>query len=144
MSLWRRKAIEALPELAREIGDAATPMSAWIEIEIAFMSGYASEPINEDLIRRVYAYAYWCLDHGSRATNAEYDLPTCVAVCFLETLPSRPEIRKDMQRWFTLEEVRGMKDIFTYNATDEEYAELLSLYGVPARQAKRAGRSSKS
>jgi hypothetical protein len=114
---WRAIASEFLPTLKDEFAcedDPATPMQLWIEVWQHFEKAYM-EPRDEDLIRRVYAFADWCeLQDQDPDTSAGNDLPTCVIVCFYEHLPANAKSREDMPRWFTLNQVDQMKDTFSY------------------------------
>lgn len=142
MSVWRAKALEMLPELAKEIAAVDNPMWAWIEICFAFQDAY-KEPRNEDLIRHIYGYADWCLEHGHRDKDAERDLLTCVAVCFYESIPNHKASREDMPRWFSLEEVLAMKETFSYHLNPDEFDLLIKLFetAAPERPAKRGARA---
>jgi hypothetical protein len=112
-------------------------MEAWIEISSAFQEAYA-DPRNEDLIRRIYEFAFWSLEHGERASQAGRDLPTCVVVGFFEEIPNHQASREDMPRWFTRQEVLAMQETFTYLYTGE-FESLLALWEErdPSRKAER-------
>lgn len=125
---WRRQAQEMLPELIGEISVAATPMQLWIEIGFAFDNAY-NEPRNEDLIRRIYSFASWCVEQPQTVdAQAQDDLFTCVVVCFYEDIPANEAARADMPRWFTEEEVRQNKKVFSYLISSEEYEGILAMY----------------
>lgn len=140
MEPWRSKALELLPELTSTILDedyVDHPMQLWIEITFEFDRAY-EEPRNEDLIRRIYEYAFWCLEHGEQhPTDAGRDLPTCVCIYLYEHLPTNEAARQDMPRWFTREEVLTMRELFTYHF--KEWDRLLALFPaqVSNRTAKR-------
>jgi hypothetical protein len=143
---WRAKARELVPELDKgchPIAELEGPMMLWIELGMLFEDAYEAEPPNEDLIRRIYELAFWCLEHGQRhPTDAGRDLPTCVAVAFLEHIPAHPEARADMPRWFTREEILHMRGIFSYLIGEDEYDRLIREQPLPVsnRQAKREAR----
>ena len=137
MQSWRAKATELLPELEEDISSSDNPMGLWIEIAMEFDQAY-EKPRNEDLIRRIHAYADWCLEHGERTERAKTDLPTCVAVCFYEHIPTREASRLDMPRWFTREDIVLMKDTFSYHLNPDEYERLLTLFAPPeGRQSEK-------
>lgn len=133
MSDWRGKAAELLPELAQELAESGDPMWFWIQVHLAFNNAY-QPPQDEDLIRRIYAFADWSLqqDDGKGAMN---HLPTCVCVCFYESIPTCPPARADMPRWFTRAEVEESKEIFSYFLSEQEFADLLALF--PHKQIER-------
>ena len=67
-----------LPELTEKIVSVVNPMSPWVDIGFEFDEAY-SEPHNDDLIRRIYGFASWCLEQP-RCKRAEDDLFTCTEV----------------------------------------------------------------
>ncbi len=140
MESWRVKAIEMLPELEEDTNPSDDPMGLWIEIAMEFDDAY-KEPRNEDLTQRIYAYADWCLQYAERSPKAADDPLTCVAVCFYEHIPTREASRLDMPRWFTRDDIVGMKETFSYHLNPDEYKHLLELFPPPEsgrRKKKRA------
>ncbi len=123
---WRSKALEIFPELSEEIKVADNPMYLWIEICLKFQKAY-EVPQDDDFIRRTYGFAGWCLQQA-RDDRTEYDLFTCVIVGFYEDIPNTRAARADMPRWFSLENVRQNKEVFSYHLTEAEYKELLTLF----------------
>lgn len=127
VSDWRSQAQAALPELAEEIAASTNSMQLWIEIGFAFDSAYG-EPRNEDLIRRIYGFADWCVAQP-RSKHAQDDLFTCVIICFYQDIPMNKNTRSDMLRWFTAEDIKQNKEVFGYHISEAEYEELLALFG---------------
>ena len=72
------KARELFPDLDGEILEFADPGLFWCDLISEFELAYA-EPRNEDLIKRIYEYATWCLECGERSDRADRDLTSCVA-----------------------------------------------------------------
>ncbi len=132
METWRSKALELIPELSEEISEAETPMRLWSEIRLRFEEAY-HEPRNEDLIRRIYAYAAWGHEQGERHPTARMDVPTAVATAFYESIPTIPVAREDMPRWFTRQEFLDLKHLFRYLISEDEYQRLLALFPVEGR-----------
>ena len=128
---WRSQAQAVLPELAEEIAASDNSMALWIEIGLTFNDAY-DEPRNEDLIRRVYSFATWCIEQPAweHAPDDLFqdDLFTSVIVCFYEHIPANKIARADMSRWFTEEDVRQNKKIFGYLISSEEYESILAMY----------------
>ena len=121
-----------MPELVEEIAKATNSMQLWIEIGFAFNDAY-DEPRNEDLIGRIYGFASWCVEQP-RSEHAQDDLFqddlfTSVVVCFYEHIPLNKAAWVDVPRWFTEEEVRQNKEVFSYHSSAAEYQELLALFG---------------
>src|SRR5215475_9585738 len=84
---WLSKAVDMFPELEEDFEQANVhPMSFWIELHVALVLAYERNPINEDLIGRIYDYAAWCFEQPE-TDSAETDLGTAVAVCLIEHLP---------------------------------------------------------
>lgn len=136
-SLLRRTAIERLPELAKEIGDATSPAGAWMAIEQAFQAAYDAEPKNQDLISRVYAYADWRMKFGHK-DEGDSDVRSVVDVCFYEMIPGDRKSLLDMPRWFTFEQAMAMRKRLDFVATDEQWEEVLRLYDLPLQRLRRA------
>lgn len=125
MSRWRAAAIERLPELRRTIASADSVMALWIELGNEFQKAYR-DPRNDDLIRRIYAYADWCLA-APRNDDAGRDPVTAVAVAFYEHIPDWPAAREDMPRWFHHEEVASSKAVFSYLIGEQAFNELVAF-----------------
>jgi hypothetical protein len=123
---WREKAAEFFPELASVVREAADPYGLWTELWMKFEDAYGA-PRNESLIKRIYMYANWCVAQP-RGKTAKDDLATCVTVCFHEHIPGHPEARKDMPRWFSLEDLQRMKETFCYHLSEVEFADLLQYF----------------
>ncbi|MES2463437.1 MAG: hypothetical protein V4671_22920 [Armatimonadota bacterium] len=123
---WRTKAVEAFPEMTEVFEEVENPMGLWLTLADAFERAY-DEPRDESLIQRIYAFADWCLVQ-KREKDADQDLPSCVAVCFYEHIPTRKASREDMPRWFTWQEVAGMRSIFGYHLADDEFDQLRRLF----------------
>ncbi len=118
--------MQMLPELESQIRTAESPMSLWLEIVFCFDEAY-EEPMNEEFIKRVYGYADWCLLQPKGET-AEEHLPTCVAVCFWEHIPTIKAPRDDMPRWISFDDVMLNQHFFKYRLTEEEFEELKLVY----------------
>lgn len=126
---WRDKARELLPELTEEINEAQYPAALWDYIGAEFDFAYEEQPPNEDFIRRVYAYAGWCVQQEQDPkADAFWDLFTCVAIQFWEPLPTNPAARADMPRWFTRSQIEEDRQFFEYLIGPGEFEELLALF----------------
>jgi hypothetical protein len=125
MDYWLTKAIECLPELEDIVTEPEPqritgPMSLWIEIYLKLIDAYDVVPINEDLIRRIYDFADWCLKQPS-TSEVETDVSTAVSVAFIEDLPLDERITEDLHRWVSIETFKGFENLFRYHLSDEEY-----------------------
>ncbi len=135
MTDWRNTARELLPELEALLREAENPWAFWLDVHGAFEQAYRP-PQNDDMIRRVYAFADWCLQSGD-GDDLSTHLPTCVALCFYEDIPTCKTARADMPRWFKREDVELMKSIFSYHLSEKEFEELLHLFPESRSDRKR-------
>ena len=128
MQEWKRKALEILPEIQDDILESDNPMYLWIMIVLAFDEAY-EEPRNEGFIERVYDYEKWCLEQNEgEGETADEHLLTCVATAFWEHIPTNNATRKDMPRWFSLDEVLANQHFFRYHLSDGNFEDLINLY----------------
>ena len=126
MQEWKRKAPEILPEIKDDILESDNPMYLWIMIFLAFEDAY-EEPRNESFIKRVYDYEKWCFTQHEGETADEH-LPTCVLMVFWEHIPTNTAARKDMPRWFSLDDVLEHQHFFRYHLSDGNFEELVDSY----------------
>jgi hypothetical protein len=124
MALWRKAAIDRLPELREKVASAENVMSLWIELSLVFEEAYR-EPRDNDLIERIYSYARWCWA-APRSNEADHDPESAASVAFFEHIPSIPAAREDMPRWFTFEEVSAAKSLFCYAIGETAFKDLLA------------------
>jgi hypothetical protein len=118
---WLSKAVDTFPELADQFERADLhPMSFWIELRLALDKAYQCNPINEDLIGRIYGYASWCFDQPE-TDSAETDLGTAVVVCLIEHLPETQAVAADLYRWMSTETFEGFESVFRYHFSEEQY-----------------------
>jgi hypothetical protein len=80
-------------------------------------------PWNEDLIRRIYDFADWCLKQPS-TSDVETDVSSAVAIAFIEDLPLDKRITDDLHRWMSIESFKGFENLFRYHLSEEEYQQL--------------------
>lgn len=123
---WHKEALQRFPQFIESIKRADNPFTVWVELNAEFETAYAEG--NEVLIRAIYDYAGWCCRQPS-GTTAEDDLGTCVACCFFEHIPIVPKALHDMPRWWKLDDVVLMKEIFSYHAGRQGYAQILARFG---------------
>jgi hypothetical protein len=121
MDFWREKAAEFLPEFIEQITSAESPMALWIEISFELEKAYEAETANEDLVSRIYRYAFWCLDQP-QTDSAESDLSTAVAVAFIENIPLNPKTAADLHNHLSIEEFDGFGPLFRYHLDENQFA----------------------
>jgi hypothetical protein len=80
---------------------------------------------DKEMIQRIYDYAKWCMD-APRGKDASDDLLTIVTVSFFEHLPQHEKIRQDVGRWLPASDIKGMKSVFLYHGSEEQFQEMLA------------------
>lgn len=123
MSRWRKEAFDRLPEFRGRLQEEKIASLFLGEMADQLHNAYLQK--NEDLIRRIYDYAKWCLA-APGGKDASDDLPTIVTVSFFEHLPRHEEVRRDIGRWFPQKEIEKMEAVFLYHGTEEQFLEMLA------------------
>jgi hypothetical protein len=95
MSVWRRVALERFPDLRSQIERTESVGMLWIELYSTFCRAH-EEPVDNDLIRRFYLYAWWCLKE-SKST----EVSDKAGMGFYEELPMNKLVRERMQEFLT-------------------------------------------
>lgn len=126
MSTWRKTAIDKLPEFRHIIQSSVDPSTLWVELEMKFSEVYARENPDDDLIRRIYEFAFWCLSspgegrYLSAAGNA--------AFLFFENVAWDKKAAKDLHRWISREQFLSLTDAFKYLLSKEEFEKFASEF----------------
>lgn len=127
METWLDKALELFPEFEAEIDQNLSyslgPTGLWNDLYMKLEDAYQEQPINEDLIGRIYDYAAWCLQQPQTG-DVETDLSSAVAVGLIEDLPRDERVAGDLYRWVSVETFEGCKELFRYHLSEEEYEKL--------------------
>ncbi len=119
MSLWRKKALEFLPEYREIIQSSEGPGMLWIKLTTEFSLEYEKKMLHDDLIRRFYGYALWCLNMPGQS---KYLSDTgSAAFHFFENVASDTNASKDLHRWISREEFHRLTDAFRYPLSEAEY-----------------------
>jgi hypothetical protein len=129
---WRAKALEIFPDLQDLVEEESGPIDLWIELHYRLVRAYDQQPINEDLIGRIYDYAAWCLAQPSTDV-AETDPSSAAAVGLIENLPCDQNISNDLYRWMSTETFDGCEALFRYMISDDEY----QLFAADFRRRKK-------
>jgi len=74
------------------------------------------EPVNEDLIRRCYDYAWWCFNRSH-----DNDLTDTVGMGFYEDLPTDPLVRERMAEHLTREQFGRAEGYLAYFLGPEKF-----------------------
>jgi hypothetical protein len=123
MSRWRKEAFDRLPECRKQLQEEKSPYGFFQELSEALYQAHLRQ--DEELLRRIYRYAQWCLQ-APRGKDASDDLATIVTVSFFEHLPTHREVRKAVGRFLPKAFIEGMRDVFLYHGTEEKYQEILA------------------
>lgn len=132
MSAWRRKAIEAVPQLKSIFEQATGPMEAWIEIRFYF------ERLDFDAdhreVVRVLDYAKWCVSEASG--KLPNDTSTAVCCAFYEHLSEQKESWVRFRSWFSPQEFESLKGVFAYHLTESDMEALNAEFYGKRRKAQ--------
>lgn len=99
-------------------------MALWTELLLIFDGAYQNDLPNDDLIRRIYAFADACLKLP-QGPDASHDPITSVYVVFFEHIPTIRRARDDIYRWLPLPTVANARENFSYHIGNEEFDELV-------------------
>ena len=122
MSVWRRTALETLPEYRQTIADAENAMAMWIDLCQHFRELYLADELNDDLISRFFEYARWCIQTPGEGKFLS-DIGTAAVCAFYEHLPETESIRRDLPRRLAREEFIGLRGAFQYHLSKDEFRE---------------------
>jgi hypothetical protein len=126
VSAWRRKAIEAFPELRSELNDSDEFFSVYaLWFELLPLARNAHRESNDELLRRIYDYADWCWRKRGYLENA-------VAVAFYEHLFDERWMRALLVPWLSEPVIQDVRPLWEARLTDEERGEVDDL--LRARQ----------
>jgi len=130
MSAWRRKAIEAAPELRDCLERAWSPMAAWIELHLHFDTVVKAGEM--DKARRIMEHARDALASPNR------DISTAVAHAFIEHLAEDEGVRARLPELIGAQDVRGWRELMAYHANEKTIADLEAACREHRWQPKRS------
>lgn len=116
MSTWKRKAIEATPQIRQKLENAPSPMLAWIELRPVFEAYVRAG--NRAGVDRVMRFARYCI------SAPDADVRMAVAVAFIEHLPESDAFRAILPELLSPHEIRALGPILAYHAGDAAVAEI--------------------
>ena len=118
MSTWRRKAIEAFPELRRELGAKDEIYSVYaLWFELLPLAQQAHRDGDDELLRRIYGYAKWC-------SRQQGDLGNAVGVAFYEHLFDEAWMRPLVVRWLDEQVISDDRPLWEFMLSAESMAEV--------------------
>jgi hypothetical protein len=138
---WEFKALETLPELKDQMNNNRLgPAGLWIELHNALTLAYDADPVDDNLIGRIYDYASWCF-RQPETNDAETDLSSATAVGLIENLPLNYAVASDLYRWLSVESFEGFENLLRCHLSEEDYQkfrvdflEKKQNYSVPSRR----------
>ncbi|UPK72703.1 hypothetical protein [Chitinophaga filiformis] len=121
MSVWRRKAIECLPENRAEFQDPDT--SVYTVFSALLPATVAAHRTGDDKrLRKYYAFAEWC-----SLQNAQ-DLWNAAGVSFYEHLADFPETLAAMPQWVNRSRYQQIRGLLQLRLTEKQLQQLDSEY----------------
>jgi hypothetical protein len=102
--------------------DIDGPMMLWLELQTQFQRSCAQAPPPLDLLRRMWRYALWCMQHP------DGDVRTAAALAFCEHLLDTPACRALLPQLMTRREFENCRDLLLYHNTEEQFREVLRAF----------------
>jgi hypothetical protein len=130
MAAWRRHALEAFPELRRELTDAHEIFSVyalWFELLPRVRNAHRSA--DDDFLRRAYGFGEWCYHQGGYLENA-------VAAAFYEHLFDERWMRPLVPRWLPKSLAADVWPLWEARLSVEDQQEVKKLLAEKPRFAK--------
>lgn len=121
MAVWRRKALEAFPELTEKIDVEAFSPYALFFVLLPFVRD-AHRRGDTDAQRRTYAFAQWC--HHQRSGS---ELPNAVGVAFYEHVFDDWSVREQVAPWLSPNVTRDIWPLWEDRLDSAKLAEVRSL-----------------
>lgn len=122
MSVWRRKAIECLPDNRADFQDPDTSVytifSALLSATVA-----AHKAGDSKQLKKYYAFAEWCSQQNAR------DLWNAAGVSFYEHLADFPETLAVMPLWVSRSRYQQIRGLLQLRLTEKQLHELDNKYG---------------
>ncbi len=122
MSVWRRKALEAFPEMRTRIenpDDIFSIYALWSELLEVTKTAHRED--DRATLGRIYEYAEWCSRQRSK------DVWNSVGVSFYEHLLDEPWMRPLVLPWLSSQVVRDVVTLWEGRLSRAELAEVRAL-----------------
>jgi len=129
---WRKAAYELLPTFRDGVESAEDVETLWIELWDCEVSGINDERIRDEQISSLFSFASWCLLSGDeKCQNA-------AIVSFYEMLPTNARIRSNLQKYLSVEDFLGLKNLFECHLSKEEHVKFVEEFTYKATHKKEA------
>jgi hypothetical protein len=121
MSVWKRKAIECLPDLKKEFEQ---PDVSIYNVFIEMLPAVVKAHRENDAIKlgKIYSFAEWCLK------QKEKDLWNAASVSFYEHLGDYEETLKEFRQWVKPDIYSNIRGLLELRLQDAEIQKLDKLY----------------
>lgn len=121
MSVWRRKAIECMPENRTELQNPQTSIyGAFMDLLAATKIAHEQKDIAK--LRSCYAFAEWCF------SQREQDLWNAAGVTFYEHLGDNEATRKEMPKWVKRSIYMQIRDLLVFRLGEDTVKQIDKLY----------------
>ena len=121
MSTWRRKAIEAFPDLRHDFEQADTTIyQVFFEVLPRVRDAHARNDTQE--LQRIYDFAQWCFHQKAD------DLQNAAAVAFYEHLVDDQLTLSQIPRWLQPNVFNDCKSLFEARLESEQFRDLCDKY----------------
>ncbi len=123
MEPWRKRAVQLLPKLQREILEAESIGMLWTVLWCRFVDAHEA-PTEDGRIRAIYEFARWAMDAGDQGPGprcTDEDWATLTVVHFYEDLPTEPKVAARIHEYMDREEILGFSEVFRYHLRPDEH-----------------------
>ncbi|MBS1783908.1 MAG: hypothetical protein JST24_00610 [Acidobacteria bacterium] len=123
MERWRKKAVQLLPKLQRDILEAESIGMLWTVLSSAFVRAH-KEPQDDERIQAIYASARWAVEAGDQGPGGrctDEDWASLTVVHFYENLPMEPRVVTRMHEFMGRDEILGFSEVFKYHLKPDQH-----------------------
>lgn len=129
MSVWKRKAIECLPELRKEFEKPEISIyDVFSEMLVAVIVAHKEK--DDDKLKRIYDFAEWCLNHRGK------DIWNAAGVSFYEHLGDNETTLRDFAKWVKPEIYSQIRGLLELRVSETQLKRLDGLYSYHFGQTK--------
>jgi hypothetical protein len=130
MSAWRRKALEAFPELAVafhiDLQSSQTTVYSLFG-DLVSRCKHGPETPTDDELSRIYGFAAWAF------RQKDFHLSNAAAVSFYEHLGDSDRTRDQMRRWVPPDIYREVRELLEMQLDAEDFAKVDRIYASPRK-----------
>jgi hypothetical protein len=121
MSVWRRKAMECLPEKKTEFEHPGTTIyGVFIELLPALVEAHKGD--NTERLHKIYEFAEWCYKQKAN------DLWNAAGVSFYEHLYDCKETRDSFRKWIKRDIYKNVRGLLELHVNEDDLKLLDKCY----------------